>query len=138
MPMPKPKPDQTIRHEISLSRPTQDLLSDAVVAYQINKVATPMVSLLSDASAMAIIIGVLGAYIHHDSWAPVFDEITGGIYTTYEEGLAAIENAIDLLEETEDKIEATKAAVANNPLVKACLWLATSGRILQSQMGVGR
>jgi len=138
MRMPKPKPDQTIRHEISLSRPTQDLLSDAVVAYQINKVATPMVSLLSDASAMAIIIGVLGAYIHHDSWAPVFDEITGGIYTTYEEGLAAIDNAIDLLEETQEKIEETKAAVANNPIVKAWLWLATSGRILQSQMGVGR
>ena len=138
MRMPKPKPDQTIRHEISLSRPTQDLLSDAVVAYQINKVATPMVSLLSDASAMAIIIGVLGAYIHHDSWAPVFDEITGGIYTTYEEGLAAIDNAIDLLEDTQEKIEETKAAVANNPIVKAWLWLATSGRILQSQMGVGR
>jgi len=136
--MPKPKPDQTIRHEISLSRPTQDLLSDAVVAYQINKVATPLVSLLSDASAMAIIIGVLGAYIHHDSWAPVFDEITGGIYSTYEEGLAAIENAIDLLEDTAERIEETKAAVANNPIVKAWLWLATSGRILQAQMGVGR
>jgi len=138
MRMPKPKPDQTIRHEISLSRPTQDLLSDAVVAYQINKVATPLVSLLSDASAMAIIIGVLGAYIHHDSWAPVFDEITGGIYSTYEEGLAAIENAIDLLEDTAERIEETKAAVANNPIVKAWLWLATSGRILQAQMGVGR
>jgi len=138
MRMPKPKPDQTIRHEIVLSRPDRELLSDVVVAYQINKVATPMVSLLSDASAMAIIIGVLGAYIHHDSWAPVFDEIVAGIYTTYEEGLEAIDSAIDLIEETEEKIEATKAAVANNPIVKAWLWLATSGRILQSQMGVGR
>jgi len=138
MRMPKPKPDQTIRHEIVLSRPDRELLSDVVVAYQINKVATPMVSLLSDASAMAIIIGVLGAYIHHDSWAPVFDEIVAGIYTTYEEGLEAIDNAIDLIEETEEKIEATKAAVANNPIVKAWLWLATSGRILQAQMGVGR
>jgi len=136
--MPKPKPDQTIRHEIVLSRPDRELLSDVVVAYQINKVATPMVSLLSDASAMAIIIGVLGAYIHHDSWAPVFDEIVAGIYTTYEEGLEAIDNAIDLIEETEEKIEATKAAVANNPIVKAWVWLATSGRILQAQMGVGR
>jgi len=138
MRMPKPKPDQTIRHEIVLSRPDRELLSDVVVAYQINKVATPIVSLLSDVSAMAIIVGVLGAYIHHDSWAPVFDEITGGIYSTYEEGLAAIENAIDLLEETQEKIEETKAAVANNPIVKAWLWLATSGRILQAQMGVGR
>jgi len=138
MRMPKPKPDQTIRHEIVLSRPDRELLSDVVVAYQINKVATPMVSLLSDASAMAIIIGVLGAYIHHDSWAPVFDEIVAGIYTTYEEGLEAIDNAIDLIEETEEKIEATKAAVANNPIVKAWVWLATSGRILQAQMGVGR
>ena len=135
--MPKPKPDQTIRHEIVLSRPDRELLSDVVVAYQINKVATPMVSLLSDASAMAIIIGVLGAYIHHDSWAPVFDEIVAGIYTTYEEGLEAIDNAIDLIEDTEEKIIATKAAVVNNPIVKAWLWLATSGRI-QAQMGVGR
>jgi len=138
MRMPKPKPDQTIRHEIVLSRPDRELLSDVVVAYQINKVATPMVSLLSDASAMAIIIGVLGAYIHHDSWAPVFDEIVAGIYTTYEEGLEAIDNAIDLIEDTEEKIIATKAAVVNNPIVKAWLWLATSGRILQAQMGVGR
>jgi len=139
MRMPKPKPDQTIRHEISLTRPTQDLLSDAVVAYQINKVATPIVSLLSDASAMLIIAGLLEAYGITDvipNW--LITDITSGVYATYQEAIEAIENAVELVEGAVEDVQAAKAAVVNNPIVKTWVWLLTSGRILQAQMGVGR
>jgi len=139
MRMPKPKPDQTIRHEISLSRPTQDLLSDAVVAYQINKVATPLVSLLSDASAMLIVAGLLEAYGITDLIPnTVYDDIVGGIYDTYQGGMAAIEGALEFAEEVGEEWEKKKAAIINNPIVKTWVWLLTSGRILQAQMGVGR
>jgi len=139
MRMPKPKPDQTIRHEIVLSRPDRELLSDVVVAYQINKVATPLVSLLSDASAMLIVAGLLEAYGITDLIPnTVYDDIVGGIYDTYQGGMAAIEGALEFAEGVGEDIDAAKAAVLNNPIVRTWVWLLTSGRILQAQMGVGR
>jgi len=139
MRMPKPKPDQTIRHEIVLSRPDRELLSDVVVAYQINKVATPIVSLLSDASAMLIVAGLLEAYGITDLIPnTVYDDIVGGIYDTYQGGMAAIEGALEFAEGVGEDFDAAKAAVLNNPIVRTWVWLLTSGRILQSQMGVGR
>jgi len=137
--MPKPKPDQIIRHELALNRPTQELLSDAVVAYQINKVATPLVSLLSDASAMLIIAGLLEAYGITDLIPnTVREEIVGGIYETYQGAMDAIDGALEFGEAVGEDLDAAKARVVNNPVVKAWVWLLTSGRILQSQMGVGR
>jgi len=137
--MPKPKPDQTIRHEIVLSRPDRELLSDVVVAYQINKVATPIVSLLSDASAMLIVAGLLEAYGITDLIPnTVYDDIVGGIYDTYQGGMAAIEGALEFAEGVGEDFDAAKAAVLNNPIVRTWVWLLTSGRILQAQMGVGR
>jgi len=137
--MPKPKPDQTIRHEIVLSRPDRELLSDVVVAYQINKVATPLVSLLSDASAMLIVAGLLEAYGITDLIPnTVYDDIVGGIYDTYQGGMAAIEGALEFAEGVGEDFDAAKAAVLNNPIVRTWVWLLTSGRILQAQMGVGR
>ena len=61
--MPKPKPNQVIRHEIVLGRSERELIEGALVAYQINKISTPAVALLSDASAMAIIFSVIGGYL---------------------------------------------------------------------------
>jgi len=137
--MPKPKPDQTIRHEIVLSRPDRELLSDVVVAYQINKVATPLVALVSDASAMLIVAGLLEAYGITDLIPnTVYDDIVGGIYDTYQGGMAAIEGALEFAEGVGEDFDAAKAAVLNNPIVRTWVWLLTSGRILQAQMGVGR
>ena len=61
--MPKPKPNQVIRHEIVLGHSERELIEGALVAYQINKISTPAVALLSDASAMAIIFSVIGGYL---------------------------------------------------------------------------
>ena len=60
--MPKPKPDQVVRHEIVLGRSERELISDGLLAYQINRVSTPLVALLSDASAMGLIFAGLGTY----------------------------------------------------------------------------
>ena len=53
--MPKPKPDQVIRHEIVLGRSERELIEGALVAYQVNKISTPLVALISDVSAMSFI-----------------------------------------------------------------------------------
>jgi len=133
MRMPKPKPDQTIRHEISLSRPTQDLLSDAVVAYQINKVATPIVSLLSDVSAMAIVAGLLETLgIINIIPDDIIKQVKDGIWGEFEPAMEAIDFAFDV-GETE-----LRRQVATSPIVKLWVFLNTSGRALQEQMGVGR
>ena len=60
--MPKPKPDQVIRHEIVLGRSERDLLDSALIAYGFNRVATPTVALLSDVSAMTFIFSIVGGY----------------------------------------------------------------------------
>ena len=60
--MPKPKPDQVIRHEIVLGRSERELISDGLMAYQINRISTPLVALLSDASAMGLIFGGIATY----------------------------------------------------------------------------
>ena len=60
--MPKPKPDQVIRHEIVLGRSERELISDGLLAYQVNRISTPLVALLSDVSAMSLIFGGLATY----------------------------------------------------------------------------
>ena len=60
--MPKPKPDQVVRHEIVLGRSERELISDGLMAYQINRISTPLVALLSDASAMGLIFGGIATY----------------------------------------------------------------------------
>ena len=60
--MPKPKPDQVIRHEIVLGRSERELISDGLLAYQVNRISTPLVALLSDVSAMCLIFGGLATY----------------------------------------------------------------------------
>jgi len=60
--MPKPKPDQVVRHEIVLGRAERELISDGLLAYQVNRISTPLVALLSDASAMGLILGGIATY----------------------------------------------------------------------------
>lgn len=61
--MPKPKPDQVIRHEIVLGRSERELIESGLVAYQMNKISTPLVALISDVSAMSFIFSIIGGYL---------------------------------------------------------------------------
>ena len=57
--MPKPKPDQIIRHEIALSRPLQDTIDGYVASAQFRNVADPMVQLVNDDETLALMLGAL-------------------------------------------------------------------------------
>ena len=75
--MPKPKPDQVVRHEIVLGRSERELISDGLLAYQVNRISTPLVALLSDASAMGLIFAGIGTY-----YGFKFDIIPGAAQST--------------------------------------------------------
>ena len=77
--LPKPKPDQVVRHEIVLGRSERELISDGLLAYQVNRISTPLVALLSDASAMGLIFGGIATY-----YGFKFDIIPGAYSTTLE------------------------------------------------------
>ena len=59
--MPKPKPDQVIRHEIVLSRPLQETVDGLVGSAQFRNIATPTVDLMKDVSGMAVFLSLPGA-----------------------------------------------------------------------------
>ena len=59
--MPKPKPDQVIRHEIVLGSVERKLLDEATTAYQVNRIATPIVNLISDKDAIIVILSMIAA-----------------------------------------------------------------------------
>jgi len=135
--MPKPKPDQTIRHEIVLSRPDRELLSDVVVAYQINKVATPLVALVSDSSAMLLITGLLEATGVIDLDKGILREISDGLYDNYGDAMKAILlDPVDIAINPLDIGIGTPMDVAGYvapTILKAWVWLLTTGRILTEQ-----
>jgi len=137
MRMPKPKPDQTIRHEIVLSRPDRELLSDVVVAYQINKVATPLVALVSDSSAMLLITGLLEATGVIDLDKGILREISDGLYDNYGDAMKAILlDPVDVAINPLDIGIGTPMDVASYvapTILKAWVWLLTTGRILTEQ-----
>lgn len=53
--MPKPKPDEVIRHEIVFGRSEKEMLEMVAGSYSANRILTPLVALISDASAMIIL-----------------------------------------------------------------------------------
>jgi hypothetical protein len=96
--MPKPKPDQVIRHEIVFGRSERELIEGALVAYQVNKVATPLVALISDVSAMTFIFSIIGGYLGIKYVvSPGLNEV-GEIYDDFRNQLdAARETGVDLV-----------------------------------------
>ena len=61
--MPKPKPDQVIRHEIVLGSVERNVLRDAQTAYSVNRLASPFTN-LSPAGAVAF-GGVIVLFIEY-------------------------------------------------------------------------
>ena len=77
--MPKVKPESVIRHEIVLGRADRELLSGAVAAYQVNRISTPLVALLSDVSAMYIITTIIELYGKDIPWLPTLADVPEGL-----------------------------------------------------------
>ena len=61
IPLPKPKPDQVIRHELVLGSVERKLLDEATTAYQVNKIATPIVNLMNDVTGMIVLLSLLAS-----------------------------------------------------------------------------
>lgn len=57
--MPKPKPDQIIRHEYVLGKVERQQLEQLSAAYSINRVLSPLVTLLNDVTGVATVLGLL-------------------------------------------------------------------------------
>jgi len=60
---PKPKPDEIVRHEIVLGRAERELLTQISGAYTFNRISTPIVAGLSDASFVIVVTGLTIAFI---------------------------------------------------------------------------
>lgn len=73
--MPKPKPDQVIRHEIVLSRPLQETVDGLTATTQFKNVADPVVRLLNDVTGFATFLGILASL---GLTGVVFDYMYGG------------------------------------------------------------
>jgi len=62
--MTKRKPDQVIEYRISLQDKEREILESAVGAYQINRIITPIITLMNDVTGMIVLLslvaGVLG------------------------------------------------------------------------------
>ena len=59
--MPKPKPDQIVRFELVLGRSEKEMLREATTAYEVNKIATPIVNLMNDVTGMTVLLSLIAA-----------------------------------------------------------------------------
>jgi len=132
--MTKRKPDQVIEYRVSLQDKQSEQLDSMIAAYQVNKIGTPLVALLSDGTAMLTIAALLEAYgitdvIPND----IMQQIKDGVFEEVGPALSAIEFAVDLIDPREAGTQAGKK-IAASPIVKAWVWLLTSGRVLTAQI----
>jgi hypothetical protein len=127
--MTKRKPDQVIEYRVSLQDKQSEQLDSMIAAYQVNKIATPLVALLSDASAMLLITGLLEASGVIDLDKGLLARIAAGAYETYQDAMDAVDAAAPFLDPREAGTRVGKMA-GDKPLVKAWVWLMTTGRIL--------
>ena len=77
--MPKVKPESVIRHEIVLGRADRQLLAGAVAAYQVNRISTPLVALMSDVSAMYVLATIVELFGKDIEWLPTIADVPEGL-----------------------------------------------------------
>jgi len=134
MAMTKREPDQVIEYRISLQDKLNEQVDSAIAAYQINKVATPLVALLSDTSAMLLITGLLEATGIIDLDKGVLREIGDGLYENYGDAMKAyLMDPVDLIINPLDigtGLPMDVAQKAAPTVIKAWVWMMTTGRVL--------
>ena len=76
--MPRKPTSEVIEHRITLGTYERQLVSDVAGSYQFNKIANPIIRLISDNTAMALIIASLGLFL--DRYLDInWREITKGM-----------------------------------------------------------
>ena len=99
--MPKPKPDNIIRHELVLGRSERELLDTLVTANAATKVVIqPLVAMLSEPQALIAIFAILeGLGITDFIPSNILDLFKEGAYQSFEEfeeaAVAALEGKAD-------------------------------------------
>jgi len=135
--MTKRKPDSVTEFRISLQDKQSEQLDSMIAAYQINKIGTPLVALLSDASAMLLITGLLEATGVIDLDKGILRQIADGLYENYGDAMKAVlMDPVDLAINPLDLGTGLPMDVAEKAaptIVKAWVWLMTTGRILITQ-----
>ena len=132
--MTKREPDQVIEYRISLQDKLNEQVDSALAAYQINKVATPLVALLSDTSAMLLITGLLEATGVIDLDKGILREIGDGLYENYGDAMKAyLMDPVDLAINPLDLGTGLPMDIAEKAaptVIKAWVWMMTTGRVL--------
>ena len=59
--MAKRPPDEVIEYRISLQDYERDMFSSAIGAYQMNRIATPIINLMNDVTGMVVFLTILAA-----------------------------------------------------------------------------
>ena len=135
--MSKREPDQVIEYRISLQDKLNEQVDSALAAYQINKVATPLVALLSDTSAMLLITGLLEATGVIDLDKGILREIADGIYENYGDAMKAyLMDPVDIAINPLDLGTGLPMDIAEKAaptVIKAWVWMMTTGRVLITQ-----
>jgi len=135
--MTKRDPDQVIEYRISLQDKLNEQVDSAITAYQINKVATPLVALLSDTSAMLLITGLLEATGVIDLDKGILREIADGLYENYGDAMKAyLMDPVDLAINPLDLGTGLPMDIAEKAaptVIKAWVWMMTTGRVLITQ-----
>jgi len=132
--MTKREPDQVIEYRISLQDKLNEQVDSAITAYQINKVATPLVALLSDTSAMLLITGLLEATGVIDLDKGILREIADGLYENYGDAMKAyLMDPVDIAINPLDLGTGLPMDIAQKAaptVIKAWVWMMTTGRVL--------
>ena len=132
--MTKRKPDQVIEYRISLQDKQSEQLDGLIAAYQINMVASSLVALLSDVSAMLVITGILEATGVIDVDKGILREIADGLYENYGDAMKAyLMDPVDLIINPLDLGTGLPMDIAEKAaptVIKAWIWMMTTGRVL--------
>ena len=114
--MPKPKPDQVVRHELVLGRSERDLLGAAAAAYEINKVTEPVVEILKDASALLAIAALLEALGYTDFIPDEYlDAIREGAAGSWQSITGMIDTFADAADDAAESIDELILEVSQLP-----------------------
>ncbi len=74
--MPKPKPDEVIRHELVMGRSERELLETITTAYTVNRVLSPFATLLSSTAGVLLVATFLLQYLEQylpENWSEMDD-----------------------------------------------------------------
>ena len=111
--MPKPKPDQVIRHEIALSRPAQEAIDQYVVAHSFRSFATPTVDLMKDVSGMVVFLSVIAAIGYNFEFIATGSDTTVGVLEDFRKQRAAARQSPSYTQEYRERASSFTGGLQN-------------------------